>query len=342
MTGSGKSMFSRRIGASGRSERVAGDDLLDADARGDVARVDLVDLLAVVRVHHQDAPDALGATGGDVEDAAAGGELAGVDAEVRELADERVGHDLEGERRERRVVVGLAHGGLAVVAALLDEHALERRDVQRGGQVVQDRVEQGLHALVLERRAAEDRGDLDRSASRVRIAALSTLDRDRVPAAELVERELGEVVVELGELVEQVLARGDGLIDVHGRDVDDVLSPCRGRPCRRSPSSRRRSMMPVNSDSAPTGSCTGTAFAPRRSIIVCTEPSKSAPMRSILLMNAMRGTSYLSAWRQTVSDCGSTPATESKTAMAPSSTRSERSTSTVKSTWPGVSMMLMR
>ena len=65
-------------------------------------------------------------------------------------------------------------------------------------------------------------------------------------------------------------------------------------------------------------------------------------MRSILLMNAMRGTWYLSAWRQTVSDWGSTPATESKTAMAPSSTRSERSTSTVKSTWPGVSMMLMR
>ena len=65
-------------------------------------------------------------------------------------------------------------------------------------------------------------------------------------------------------------------------------------------------------------------------------------MRSILLMKAMRGTRYLSAWRQTVSDCGSTPATESKTAIAPSSTRSERSTSTVKSTWPGVSMMLMR
>jgi hypothetical protein len=29
-------------------------------------------------------------------------------------------------------------------------------------------------------------------------------------------------------------------------------------------------------------------------------------------------------------------------ATAPSSTRSERSTSTVKSTWPGVSMMLIR
>ncbi len=65
-------------------------------------------------------------------------------------------------------------------------------------------------------------------------------------------------------------------------------------------------------------------------------------MRSILLTKQMRGTEYLSAWRHTVSDCGSTPATESNTVTAPSSTRSERSTSTVKSTWPGVSMMLMR
>ncbi len=65
-------------------------------------------------------------------------------------------------------------------------------------------------------------------------------------------------------------------------------------------------------------------------------------MRSILLTKQMRGTRYLSAWRHTVSDCGSTPATESNTATAPSRTRSDRSTSTVKSTWPGVSMMLMR
>ncbi len=65
-------------------------------------------------------------------------------------------------------------------------------------------------------------------------------------------------------------------------------------------------------------------------------------MRSILLMKHIRGTPYLSAWRQTVSVWGSTPATASNTATAPSRTRSERSTSTVKSTWPGVSMMLIR
>ena len=64
-------------------------------------------------------------------------------------------------------------------------------------------------------------------------------------------------------------------------------------------------------------------------------------MRSSLLTKQIRGTLYRLACRQTVWLCGSTPATPSNTATAPSSTRSERSTSTVKSTWPGVSMMLI-
>ena len=46
------------------------------------------------------------------------------------------------------------------------------------------------------------------------------------------------------------------------------------------------------------------------------------------------------AWRHTVSDWGSTPPLAQNTETAPSSTRSERSTSTVKSTWPGVSIRL--
>ncbi len=69
---------------------------------------------------------------------------------------------------------------------------------------------------------------------------------------------------------------------------------------------------------------------------------KSAPILSILLQKTMRGTRYLSPWRQTVSVCGSTPWLESSTQTAPSSTRSDRSTSMVKSTWPGVSMMFSR
>ena len=101
-------------------------------------------------------------------------------------------------------------------------------------------------------------------------------------------------------------------------------------------------MTPWKRSSLPIGIWIGTAFAPRRSRMLSTPRQKSAPVRSSLLMKQKRGTPYRSACRQTVSDCGSTPATPSNTTTAPSSTRRLRSTSTVKSTCPGVSMMLMR
>ena len=69
-----------------------------------------------------------------------------------------VGHDLEGQGGEGLAVVGLALDGRVAGRVL----ALDGREVQRGGQVLDDGVEQGLHALVLEGRAAEHRDDLDR------------------------------------------------------------------------------------------------------------------------------------------------------------------------------------
>src|SRR6476620_3556189 len=87
----------------GVRERVAGERVLEADGRGDVAGVDLVDLLAVVGVHLEDAADALALALRRVEDVRAGLERARIDPEERELADERVGRDLEGERAERLV-----------------------------------------------------------------------------------------------------------------------------------------------------------------------------------------------------------------------------------------------
>ena len=68
---------------------------------------------------------------------------------------------------------------------------------------------------------------------------------------------------------------------------------------------------------------------------------KSAPVLSNSLTKQTRGTLYLSACLQTVSDCGSTPATPSKTATAPSKTFNDLSTSMVKSTCPGVSIILI-
>ena len=118
----------------------------------DVAGVDLLDLLALVGVHAQDAADALVVAVVAEHDRVAGLEHAGVDAEEDQLADERVGLDLEHQRRERLLVVGLALDELLRVE---DVVALSGRHVQRRRQVVADRVEHGLHALVLIRGAAE-------------------------------------------------------------------------------------------------------------------------------------------------------------------------------------------
>jgi hypothetical protein len=66
--------------------------------------VDLVDLLAVVRVHLEDAPDPLALVLDRVVDVRARLERARVDPEEGQLADERVGGDLERERAERLAV----------------------------------------------------------------------------------------------------------------------------------------------------------------------------------------------------------------------------------------------
>ena len=80
------------------------------------------------------------------------------------------------------------------------------------------RVEQRLHALVLEARAAQHRGDLDRQ-RRLADRLLEALGRDLL----LLEDHLDELVVVVGDLLEQVLARGRGLVGQLRGNVDDVL-----------------------------------------------------------------------------------------------------------------------
>jgi hypothetical protein len=138
--------------------------------------------------------------------------------------------------------------------------------------------------------------------------------------------------VRLGNRLDHLLAEALGVRAELGRDLLDVVLRAEGLVLEDQAFINTRSMTPLNLSSAPMGSCRGTAFLPSLVRIWVTTESKFAPTRSILLMNAMRGTPYLSAWRHTVSDCGSTPPTAQKTPTAPSRTRSERSTSTVKST----------
>ena len=135
---------------SGVAKRVAGGGIFKTYERADVACVNLFDFGTVVRVHHEDTTDAFFLVLGGVKDVRTRLKSTRVATEERELADERVRHDLECKTGERRRIAGFAlFDGNAV-----HERALDVRNVERGRHIVDDSVEQFLHALVLERTAA--------------------------------------------------------------------------------------------------------------------------------------------------------------------------------------------
>ena len=108
MTGSGNTIDSSSTGASSAQSVSPVVVFFRPTAATMSPRVHGVDVLAVVRVHLQQAADALLVALRRVQDVGAGGQRAGVDAEVGELADVRVGHDLERQSGERRLRVGRA------------------------------------------------------------------------------------------------------------------------------------------------------------------------------------------------------------------------------------------
>ena len=83
------------------AEGITGGGVLQADGRRNIARVDLFDLFAVIGVHLKDAAEALALALGGVENVGAGFTGTGVHAEERQLTDEGIRHDLEGQRRRR-------------------------------------------------------------------------------------------------------------------------------------------------------------------------------------------------------------------------------------------------
>ena len=178
------------LGAQG----VAGGGELGADQGDDVAGAHGVDLLAALGVDAQDAADPLALVLDRVVDVAAGRQLARVDADEGLLADEGVVDDLEGQGGE-----GLLGGRLArdhffgvVEVAADDDAAVDGR-----GQVIDHRVEQQAHALVLEGGAAEYRGDAQ-GEDGVAGGALDVLLADLLVVQELVH----QVQVEVGQALQ--------------------------------------------------------------------------------------------------------------------------------------------
>src|SRR3984957_19467941 len=135
------------------AERVARTGILEPSKRDDVASVSLFDVLAVVGVHEEHAADTLALVLRRIENRRARLDLAGIDAAEGDCADEGVVHDLEAEHREGLVIVRHAED----FVARIDIVALDATAIHGGRQIVDDRVEQGLYALVLEGRTAKDR-----------------------------------------------------------------------------------------------------------------------------------------------------------------------------------------
>ena len=157
------------------AQRVAGGDVLDADDRRDVAGVTGVDVLALVGLDLDQAADALALVGARIVNRVALCQLAGIDAEEDELADERVAPELEGERAELAVVVRRRFHLLVRVGI----HPDCGRNVERAGKIIDHRVDQILHALVLEGGAADNRDELVRDRLPAD-ARLQHLRRDRL------------------------------------------------------------------------------------------------------------------------------------------------------------------
>ena len=75
------------------------------------------------------------------------------------MADKGIGHDLERQRRERLIVRRAPQFRVVSVK----RRALDRRNIHRRRQIINDRVEQGLHAFVFERGTCDHRHQLQRN-----------------------------------------------------------------------------------------------------------------------------------------------------------------------------------
>ena len=195
------------------AERVAGADVLEAGERNDVAREGLLDVLAVVGVHQQHAPNALLLLARRVDEPSPRLDLPRVDATKGDRADEGVVHDLESEHRERIAIDRTAlHRLLGARVDAWDGAAVGRRR-----QVVDDRVEERLHALVLEGGAAEH-------GMKGALLHRETHEAAKRRLVRLLAVEIGGhgVVIELDAGLDQLRAVLDRLLLEVGRDLDLV------------------------------------------------------------------------------------------------------------------------
>ena len=112
----------------------------------------------MIRVHLNDTAETFARILRRIQDVRACRCRSGVNAEVSQTADKRVGHDLERQRRKRFAVVGMTGFLRAVFQVTLDG-----RDIQRGRQVVDNSIQHQLYAFVLISGTAQNREEFRRA-----------------------------------------------------------------------------------------------------------------------------------------------------------------------------------
>ena len=187
------------------AERVARGDVLDTNDGRDVARVTRVNVLALVGLDLDESADALAFAGARIVDVVAFGKFARVDAEENEFADERIAPELESERREIAAVIGRDFDRRGVIRVL----TADRRNVQRAREVIDDGVDEILHALVFESGTAGD-GDEFVGDGLAADGGLEVLLGDRF----FLEEHHADFLVEIGHLGDEVIVSfaGDFLV----------------------------------------------------------------------------------------------------------------------------------
>ena len=154
-----------------------------------------LDVFPLIGVHLEQAANSLMLLRTRVHHRLARLQLSRVHPDKRQLTDKRVGHDLEGQRRERLFVVGLARDRLPIVGI----EAMRLFRVERRGQVIHHRIQQRLDTFILERRSHHHRKQLqpDRGLAQRR---LQLVRRNRFAFQKLVQN----VVIILGDGFDQL------------------------------------------------------------------------------------------------------------------------------------------
>ena len=195
------------------AEGIAGGGVLDADHGGDVAGVDLVNVLTVIGVHLQDTTHTLVDALGAVQHGGAFLQRTGVHTEVAQLAHIGVGSDLKGQSGEGCVV----GSGTEILFLGVGVDAPDALLVQGAGHIVHDCVQQLLNALVLVGRTADDRHHLVVDGGSAD-DGLDLLDGDLLAF----QIHHGQIVIQRGDGVHQLLVVL--LADIH-HVLGDILDP---------------------------------------------------------------------------------------------------------------------